>query len=41
MTQKTQELGLTKEKILTLVADGYVFANENRQNQIFLYIKED
>ncbi len=35
------ELGLTKQEIMTLVNDGFLFANENKSSQVFLYIKED
>jgi len=34
-------IGLSKQEIMTLVNDGFLFANENSSSQIFVYVKED
>lgn len=37
----TEELGLTKQEIMTLVLNEYVYLNENRSNQILVFVREE
>jgi len=34
------ELGLTKQEIMTLVNDGFLFTNKNKSSQVFIHVKE-
>lgn len=35
------EIGLTKDEIMKLVADGYVYAHENTSRQAFVFVEDE